>query len=92
MNIVIWLFVGGILGWIASIVMHTDQRQGIGMNVVVGIAGALIGGWIISPMIGGATINQGDFSGVGLMVSFAGAILLLVAVSLIQRRKTSKIG
>jgi uncharacterized membrane protein YeaQ/YmgE (transglycosylase-associated protein family) len=91
MNVLVWLFVGGILGWIASLVMHTDDRQGIGMNVVVGIVGAMIGGWIVSPLIGGATINQGDFSGVGLMVSLAGAILLLVAVSLIQRRRI-KIG
>src|SRR5215216_4445052 len=50
MNIIIWLVVGGLVGWVASKVMNTDAQQGIVLNVVVGIVGALLGGWFLSPM------------------------------------------
>jgi len=89
MNIIVWLIVGGLVGWVASMVMRTDARQGILMNIVVGIVGAFLGGWLISPLVGGATINQGDLSVVGLLVSLGGAILLLAIVNLI-RRNTSR--
>ena len=85
MNFVAWLVVGGLLGWVASIVMGTNARQGAVMNIIVGLVGALLGGWIISPLIGGATINQGDFSVVSLLASFIGAILLLGIASLLRR-------
>jgi uncharacterized membrane protein YeaQ/YmgE (transglycosylase-associated protein family) len=85
MNIIIWLVVGGLVGWVASMVMRTDARQGILLNMVVGIVGAFLGGWIFSPMVGGATINQGDLSVVGLLVSLAGAIVLLAIVNLLRR-------
>jgi len=85
MNFIIWLVVGGILGWLASLVMKTDAQQGIGLNIIVGIVGALIGGWLISPLIGGGTINQGDFSVMGLVSSLIGAIILLAVVNLIRR-------
>jgi uncharacterized membrane protein YeaQ/YmgE (transglycosylase-associated protein family) len=86
MNIIVWLVVGGILGWLASILMKTDGQQGIILNVVVGIIGATIGGWVISPMIGVATINQNNFSLAGLAVSFLGAVILLAVVNLFRRR------
>ena len=85
MNFIIWLVVGGILGWLASLVMKTDAQQGIGLNIVVGIVGALIGGWLISPLLGGGTINQGDFSVMGLVSSLIGAIILLAVVNLVRR-------
>jgi uncharacterized membrane protein YeaQ/YmgE (transglycosylase-associated protein family) len=85
MNFIIWLVVGGILGWLASLLMKTDAQQGIGLNIVVGIVGALIGGWLISPLIGGGTINQGDFSVMGLVSSLIGAIILLAIVNLVRR-------
>ena len=85
MNIILWLVVGGLVGWVASMVMRTDARQGILLNIVVGIVGAFLGGWIISPLVGGATINQGDLSVVGLLVSLGGAILLLAIVNLVRR-------
>jgi uncharacterized membrane protein YeaQ/YmgE (transglycosylase-associated protein family) len=85
MNIIIWLVVGGLVGWVASLVMRTDARQGILLNIVVGIVGAFLGGWLISPLVGGATINQGDLSVVGLLVSLGGAILLLAIVNLVRR-------
>jgi uncharacterized membrane protein YeaQ/YmgE (transglycosylase-associated protein family) len=48
MNLIIWLVVGGVLGWLASIVMHTDNQQGLILNVIVGIVGAMLGGWILA--------------------------------------------
>jgi len=86
MNLIIWLVVGGVIGWIASLIMKTDAQQGLLLNVVVGIVGALIGGWLISPLVGAGTLNQGDFSLPGLLVSLVGAIILLFVVNLIRRR------
>lgn len=85
MNIVIWLVVGGILGWLASLVMKTDGQQGIFLNVVVGIVGALIAGFLIAPMFGTGTINTSDFSISGLLVSFLGAAVLLAIVNMFRR-------
>jgi uncharacterized membrane protein YeaQ/YmgE (transglycosylase-associated protein family) len=84
MNVIIWLVVGGLIGWLASKIMNTDARQGIGLNVVVGVIGALLAGWLITPLIGGATINQGDFSLSGLVISLLGAIILLAIVNLFR--------
>jgi uncharacterized membrane protein YeaQ/YmgE (transglycosylase-associated protein family) len=86
MSLIIWLVVGGLIGWLASRVMKTDAQQGVILNVVVGIVGALLGGWLLSPLLGAATVNQGDFSLLGLLVSFGGAIILLVVVNLVRRR------
>ena len=86
MNFVIWLVVGGVIGWIASLIMKTDAQQGLFLNVVVGVVGALLGGWLLSPLVGEGTLNQGDFSLGGLLVSLAGAIILLFLVNLIRRR------
>jgi uncharacterized membrane protein YeaQ/YmgE (transglycosylase-associated protein family) len=85
MNIIIWLVVGGLIGWLASIFMRTDQQQGIALNVVVGIVGSVLGGWFLSPLFGVSTINQSNFSVAGLLVSFLGAVILLAIVNLIRR-------
>jgi uncharacterized membrane protein YeaQ/YmgE (transglycosylase-associated protein family) len=84
-NFVIWLVVGGLIGWVASLIMKTDAQQGILLNVAVGIVGAMIGGWLISPIVGVGTIDQGVFSLGGLLVSLAGAIVLLAIVNLFRR-------
>jgi uncharacterized membrane protein YeaQ/YmgE (transglycosylase-associated protein family) len=86
MNLIIWLVVGGLIGWVASLIMKTDAQQGMLLNIVVGIIGALLGGWLLAPMFGTGTINQGDFSLSGLLVSLVGAIILLFVVNLIRRR------
>ena len=85
MNFIIWLVVGGILGWLASLIMKTDAQQGVVLNIVVGIVGALVGGWLISPLLGGGTINQGDFSVMSLVSSLIGAVILLAIVNLVRR-------
>lgn len=85
MNFIIWIIVGGILGWLASIVMRTDASQGMLLNIVVGIVGALLGGWLLAPLFGTGTINQNDFSISSLLVSFLGAVILLAIVNLLRR-------
>ena len=85
MGIILWLIIGGVIGWLASIVMRTDGSQGIILNVVVGIIGAMLGGWLLAPMFGTGTINQNDFSIAGLGVSLLGAIILLAIVNLVRR-------
>ena len=85
MNFILWILVGGLIGWVASIVMRTDAQQGIFLNVIVGVVGALIAGWIISPLVGIPTINQDVFSLPALLVSLLGAIVLLGVVNLVRR-------
>ena len=84
-NFIIWLIVGGIIGWLASMVMRTDKQQGMILNVVVGIVGAFLGGVLIAPLIHRGTINQSDFSLPGLLVSFLGACILLAIVNFFSR-------
>lgn len=87
MNLIIWLVIGGVIGWLASIVMNRNGQQGIFLNIVVGIVGAFIGGFLISPLLGAGTINQNDFSAVSLLASFLGAVILLGIVNLFTRRR-----
>lgn len=84
MGLIILLVVGGILGWLASIVMRTDGQQGIFLNIVVGIVGALLGGFLLGPLIGGGSITEGISTG-SLITSFLGAIILLAIVNLFRR-------
>ncbi len=84
-NFIVWLIVGGIIGWLASIVMRTDAQQGTLLNIVVGIVGAFLGGLLLSPLFGTGTINQGNFSLPSLLVSLLGAVILLAIVNLFRR-------
>ena len=85
MNLILWLIIGGILGWIASLVMRTNAQQGIFLNIVVGIVGALLAGVLLVPLFGVSTINQNNFSLPALMVSLLGSIILLACVNLFRR-------
>ena len=85
MNFIIWLIVGGLIGWVASLIMKTDAQQGMILNVVVGIVGAFLGGWLISPLISVGTINQNNFSVPAMLVSLAGAVVLLAIVRMVRR-------
>lgn len=86
-GIILWLAVGGVVGWLASIVMRRDASQGIALNIVVGIVGAVLGGWLLSPLLGAPTINSGIISIGSLLVSFLGAVILLAIVNLISRNR-----
>ena len=79
-GIIIWLIVGGIVGWLASMVMRTDAQQGVLLNIVVGIVGAFIGGLIFS----GGSINT-DINITSFIISLLGAIILLAIVNLFRR-------
>jgi uncharacterized membrane protein YeaQ/YmgE (transglycosylase-associated protein family) len=85
MNFIIWLVIGGLIGWVASIIMRTDAQQGVFLNIIVGIVGALLAGFILTPLLGGGTINSGNFSLVGLIISLLGSIVLLAIVNLVRR-------
>ncbi|MFN3727312.1 MAG: GlsB/YeaQ/YmgE family stress response membrane protein [Allosphingosinicella sp.] len=80
MGIIVWLIVGGIVGWLASIVMRTDAQQGILLNIVVGIVGAFLAGLVV----GGGSINEG-ITLTSFLVSLVGAIVLLAIVNLFRR-------
>ncbi len=86
MNFIIWLVIGGVVGWLASIIMRTDAQQGIILNVVVGIVGAFIGGFLGSALgISGANINDSGLSVTSFLVSLVGAVVLLGIVNLVRR-------
>jgi len=84
-NFIIWIIVGGILGWLASMIMRTDAQQGTLLNIIVGIIGAFLAGLVISPMFGISTINQNNFSIQSMLVSLLGAVILLAIVNLFRR-------
>lgn len=85
MNLLIWLIVGGVVGWLASLIMRTDAQQGILLNIVVGIVGAFLGGLLISPLVGVGTINSSGLTLGTFLVSLAGAVILLAIVNLFTR-------
>jgi uncharacterized membrane protein YeaQ/YmgE (transglycosylase-associated protein family) len=80
MGLIVWLVVGGVVGWLASIVMRTDGQQGIFLNIIVGIVGAFVGGLLF-----GANINSGVITPTTFLVSLVGAIILLAIVNLVRR-------
>lgn len=85
MGLLILIIIGGILGWLASIVMRTDGQQGLLLNIVVGIVGAFLAGLVLNPLIGGGNIMNGDYSISSLLVSFLGAVVLLAIVNFFRR-------
>ena len=87
MNFIIWIVIGGVIGWLASMAMKTNAQQGIFLNIVVGIVGAFLGGWLLAPLFGSGTINGDNFSLSSLLVSFLGAVILLGIVNLLRRGK-----
>jgi len=85
MGLIILLVVGGLIGWVASMIMRTDAQQGVFLNIVVGIVGAVIAGFVLTPLIGGAPITSGEISIPSILVSLLGAIVLLAVVNLVRR-------
>ena len=83
LNLIVWLVIGGIIGWLASMLMN--HPEGRIMNIIVGIVGAFVGGLLVGPLFHTSTINQNNFSVLGLLVSFIGAVILLAIVNVIRR-------
>lgn len=81
MGLIMWLVVGGVIGWLASLIMRTDAQQGVLLNIVVGIVGAFIGGIIFA----GGNINNAPLNLTTFLVSLVGAIVLLGIVNLVRR-------
>jgi len=81
MNLIIWLIVGGVIGWLASIIMRTDAQQGIFLNIIVGIVGAFLGGLIFT----GGSINNAPLNLYSFLISLVGAVVLLAIVNLFRR-------
>lgn len=82
-NLLVWIIVGAIAGWLASIVMKTNAQQGLVMDIIVGILGGLIGGWLLAALgVGGAVtgINLGS-----ILTAFIGAIILLALLRVVRR-------
>ena len=85
MNVIVWLVLGAVSGWLVSLVMQTDNQEEILLNVAVGIAGAVLTGWLVSPLVGAGTIHQTHFSLPSLPVSLVGAAIALAAVNVFRR-------
>lgn len=84
MGILIWLLIGGLVGWVASLIMKTDGSQGIVLNVLVGIVGAFIAGFFISPLVGVTTINQNALNLGSILISLVGAVILIGIVKVVR--------
>jgi len=84
MNLIIYLIFGAIVGFVASRIMHTDSQQGLLLDIVVGVAGAFLAGYFISPLLGVGTINDA-ISLPTLLVTLLGSVILLWIVKAIRR-------
>ena len=76
-NFIVWIIAGAVIGWVASIIMRTNRWQGTIVDILVGIVGAFVGGYVLSPLFHVSTINEGNFSIPALLVSLGGAVILL---------------
>lgn len=85
MGIISWIIIGGLAGWIASMVMKTDAQMGVFMNIVVGVVGAMIGGWVMGMAFG---IDMAGFSLQSLFVAFVGSVILLGILKLLGGMKS----
>lgn len=85
MSIIAWIIVGGIAGWLASMVMKTDSRQGCLMDIIIGVIGAFIGGWVMSQLGVDRDVNGLNIG--SILVAFIGAVILLGVLKLFQRNR-----
>jgi uncharacterized membrane protein YeaQ/YmgE (transglycosylase-associated protein family) len=84
MTIIIYLIAAAVVGWVASEIMR--DRSSLLINIIVGIVGAFIAGWFLTPLFGVPSINSGSFSLPSLLISLLGAIILIAIVHLVRRR------
>lgn len=87
-DIIMWLVVGALAGWIASKIMKTDESMGAAANIVVGIIGALLGGWLAGALFG-IEVDPNGFNFASVVVAILGAVLLLAILKLVMGRKTA---
>jgi uncharacterized membrane protein YeaQ/YmgE (transglycosylase-associated protein family) len=87
MNFILWLIAGAVVGYVASVIMKTNSQQGLVLDIVVGVVGAFLAGYFLTPFFGIGTINQNNFSLPALLVSLLGAVILLAIVKAINRAR-----
>ena len=87
LDVLIWILVGGIAGWVASLIMKTDAQMGAFANVVVGILGAFLGGWVVSLFTTAPAAGQLNI--MSMLVAVLGAVILLWLVKLFRGRSTT---
>jgi uncharacterized membrane protein YeaQ/YmgE (transglycosylase-associated protein family) len=85
LSVVVWIAIGAVIGWVASRVMGTGGAQDVGANIVIGIVGAALAGFVLSPMFGLPTLNQDVFHLGSLLLSLIGAVILVAAAGLLRR-------
>ena len=83
MNLIIWLAIGAMAGWVAS--RLTGSPEGMLTDITAGIGGAFVGGLLLGPLVGAGPVNSGDVSTAGLAVSLLGAVVLLAVLNLVRR-------
>jgi uncharacterized membrane protein YeaQ/YmgE (transglycosylase-associated protein family) len=81
MGIILWIIFGALVGWVASLIMKTDSQQGAALNIVVGILGAIIGGWLMS-FIGESAVTGFNLYSFG--VALIGAVVLIIGVKAVR--------
>jgi uncharacterized membrane protein YeaQ/YmgE (transglycosylase-associated protein family) len=86
-NIIVWIILGGISGWVASKLTGNDAKMGAGLNILVGIVGAFIGGWLVGIFgLGPATgLNLWSF-----IISILGSVILLLIVGAFTKQRGDK--
>ncbi|MEK7650245.1 MAG: GlsB/YeaQ/YmgE family stress response membrane protein [Patescibacteria group bacterium] len=82
MGVILWIVFGALVGWIASLIMKTNPQQGIMLNVVVGIIGAVVGGWLMN-VLGERGISGFNFY--SFVVAFIGAIIFIAITKILRR-------
>lgn len=85
MGLIFLVVAGGILGWLAAIITHSDHRRGIMLNGTVGVLGSLIAGLVITPLLGGGDLLHGRYDVGALVIAVAGSAGLLLMVNLLRR-------
>ena len=83
-DFILWIIVGGFIGWLASIIMKTNNRQGMIADIIVGIVGAFVAGYFLTPLFNITTINESNYSMSALLVSLGGAVILLAISKLFR--------
>jgi uncharacterized membrane protein YeaQ/YmgE (transglycosylase-associated protein family) len=84
MNLLIYLIVAAVIGWLASEIMR--DRASLMINIVVGVVGAFVAGWFLTPIFGVPSINSGTFNAGTMLVTLAGAVIVIWVVHLLRRR------
>lgn len=85
MSIIVWIIVGGLAGWIASMIMGKDAQMGVVANVIVGIIGALLGGWLLGLL--GVQVADGEFNLMSILSAIIGACVLLFILGLVGGKR-----